>query len=194
MPPLSPLAMLAYDHTMPVGTTGVWETSPSPRRSKPCSILCPWQSDIVLTNSLLGTVVPMDASSLADCSIPTFNPRRPTYTCFDLLMRLGSNWGWTVGINRTEMKQIFKACVLCQRYMYAERRAQHRCEAQGLQGVHSPEFDFLAKMLSFDVHSGMSSAELISLLSRCDDCGRVVHASPGSDLDPDSIFYPHRCP
>lgn len=58
--------------------------------------------------------------------------------------------------------------------MYAERRAQHSCNANALD-LHAPGFDFIQSMLSFDEHPGFSLEDLASLLFRCQRCQRIFH-------------------
>ncbi|TEB18336.1 hypothetical protein FA13DRAFT_1803780 [Coprinellus micaceus] len=111
-------------------------------------------------------IAPLDISLLED--IPTFNPRRPTHTNFDVLMRLCTQVGREYasgGITKTELKRILRTCVNCQRFMYADRRAMHHCDAPPLD-VHIPGFDISQSMLTFDGPSGVHALIENTLLER----------------------------
>ncbi|TEB29045.1 hypothetical protein FA13DRAFT_1711399 [Coprinellus micaceus] len=141
-------------------------------------------------------IAPLDISLLED--IPTFNPRRPTHTNFDVLMRLCTQVGREYasgGITKTELKRILRTCVNCQRFMYADRRAMHRCDAPPLD-VHIPGFDISQSMLTFDDHPGFSATDLCFLLFRCGVCHRIFSALIENTLleRPLAEWAIHTCP
>ncbi|KAF6751230.1 hypothetical protein DFP72DRAFT_851156 [Ephemerocybe angulata] len=87
----------------------------------------------------------LDDAFLATCHFRSFNPRRPTPTNFEILMRLGQFFG--EGVTKTEFQQILRACKLCQRLMFADRRTSHECSGV-VPSVREPDFDFVSTLLS----------------------------------------------
>lgn len=145
------------------------------------------------SNHFVAEILALDSSFFED--VPAFNPHRPTYTNFDVLMRLVHECGWPkTGVTRTELKRMLRACVACHRYMFAERRARHRCDGTA-PDVRAVDFDFVQTMLSFDGNSGFSVGDLIYLLFRCAKCLRIfyvntVDSAPGVSVDE---RIGHRC-
>lgn len=138
-------------------------------------------------------IIPLNPTVLSD--IPTFNPHRPSPTNFDLVMRLGYHRLWAAdGVTRTELKRILKECVVCHRFMYADRRPQHCCEGPVLD-VRASDFNLVDTMLEYREHAGFTVDDLTYLLFRCQDCLRIftVTTEDGT-LDPsvgEWVF--HKC-
>ncbi|KAJ3511064.1 hypothetical protein NMY22_g15776 [Coprinellus aureogranulatus] len=146
------------------------------------------------TSDGLAEISHLEEVSLEDVS--TFNPRRPTFTHFDVLMRLGHECGWPkTGVTRTELKRMLRACVQCRRFMYAERRAYHRCDSAA-PDVRAIDFDLIQNMLAFHEHSGYSLSDLAFVLFRCQSCLRIFYLRT-EDGTPDRASIEdgsvHRC-
>ncbi|KAF6758410.1 hypothetical protein DFP72DRAFT_845321 [Ephemerocybe angulata] len=87
-----------------------------------------------------GESLPFNDEFIATCHFRSFNPSRPTYSCVDILIRLGQTFGQ--GITKTELQQLFRKCGRCEHFIFADRRSCHGCYSRVLL-VQDPSFDIV---------------------------------------------------
>lgn len=114
---------------------------------------------------------PLNAEFFSGARYLSYDPRKPTPTNFDILMRLGQIVG--PGVTKAETRLILRRCKLCRRFMYVERCSTHRC-AGAVPDIQGQAFDLVETLFSLQEHAGLGQGDLLTLLSTCDTCRRVV--------------------
>lgn len=124
----------------------------------------------------------IDDEFLRACKLFSFNPSQLKPTNLDLLCRLGRIFG--PGITVSEFRKIIRRCVICQNFVYTDRRSRHRCNGTVLQTQHE-RFDLVGTLLATSENAGLSTSDFERLLARCNACTRICLES-ATDL--------HECP
>ncbi|KAF5340299.1 hypothetical protein D9611_007862 [Ephemerocybe angulata] len=119
---------------------------------------------------------------LASCKIQNYNPRRPSPSAIDIIIRMGQWFG--PGVTRSDLRQVLRKCLNCHHFLYTERRAYHECSAPPL-AAQAPDFDFVGGMLGSFYNSGLRRRDLHCLFVLCGGCGRIILRL--------AVIY-HRCP
>ncbi|TEB22664.1 hypothetical protein FA13DRAFT_1798653 [Coprinellus micaceus] len=101
----------------------------------------------------------------------TYDPRNPTPTSSDIVMRLGQIMG--PGVTKAETRQILRRCKSCRRFMLVDRCGVHRCNGE-TPNINAGGFHLGEALLSESENSGLTQNDLISLLSTCNACCHIV--------------------
>ncbi|KAJ3503696.1 hypothetical protein NMY22_g18157 [Coprinellus aureogranulatus] len=113
----------------------------------------------------------LDEEYLTSCRFYHHDPRRPLPTNLDILFRVCNYFG--PGVSRSELRQAFRRCKACRRFMYTDARGSHQCNAAplSLEGQ-----DLASAFLSVEESSGLSSQELRTQLTICGLCDHVLQS------------------
>ncbi|KAJ3530963.1 hypothetical protein NMY22_g8351 [Coprinellus aureogranulatus] len=133
----------------------------------------PWEDNKVINVAVYGgAVVPgrvLDEEYLTSCRFYHHDPRRPLPTNFDIIIRMCNYFG--PGVTRSELRQALRRCKACRRFMYADSRGFHRCDAPPLS---TADRDLIAAFLLTDESSGFASQDLRMQLTMCGLCDHVL--------------------
>ncbi|KAJ3528869.1 hypothetical protein NMY22_g9232 [Coprinellus aureogranulatus] len=137
----------------------------------------PWEVDNTFNFTVQGgssvSARILDEEYLTTCRFYHHDPRRPLPTNLDILFRMGKYFG--SGVTRSELRQALRRCKACRRFMYADNRGSHRCDAEALSTTE--ERDLISAFLSVQESSGFASQDLRSQLIICASCDHVLQSN-----------------